>query len=212
MTTAFDAMGNRVAKTDNVTGSESYAFDNANRNRRKLVSAEATRQVGASAVQNYVSDADGNTTSDGKRAMAWDSQNRLIENYLSGGGTADQHVSRFKYGADGLRRRMITYTLPYYEDEGDILGVPSSGGRTEYKPANATITHYGYDGTNVVREWSEDPLTQVKTIAATYLMGPTGPMYADKTQFSSKRPASAADVRWFASVRTGTCTTASVAS
>ena len=65
----------------------------------------------------------------------------------------------------------------------------------------ASITHYGYDGANAVREWSEDPLTQVKTIAATYLLGPSGPMY--------KRPANAADVRWFASVRTGMSTTAS---
>ena len=75
-----------------------------------------------------------------------------------------------------------------------------------------SITHYGYDGANVVREWSEDPLTRVMSVAATYLLGPSGPMYADKTQFLSKRPANAADVRWFASVRTGMSTTASAAS
>ena len=75
--------------------------------------------------------------------------------------------------------------------------------------APSTITHYDYDGTNAVWEWSEDPLTHVTSVAATYLLGPSGPMYADKTQFSSKRPANAADVRWYASVRTGTCTTAS---
>ena len=73
--------------------------------------------------------------------------------------------------------------------------------------APSTITHYGYDGSNVTREWSEDPLTHVTSVAATYLLGPSGPMYADKTQFLSKRPANAADVRWFASVRTGMSTT-----
>ena len=66
-----------------MAGSESYAFDNANRNRLKLVSAEATRRLGAGAVQSYASDADGSeksagpiflyTLSDGDRANAWDS-------------------------------------------------------------------------------------------------------------------------------------------
>ena len=103
-------MGNRLAKTDNGTGSESYAFDNANRNRRKLVSAEATRQVGVSAAQSYASDADGSeksagpiflyTLTDGDRANAWDSQNRLVS-LIKAGKTCDFH-----YGADGLRRRM----------------------------------------------------------------------------------------------------------
>lgn len=37
-------MGNRTAKTDNVTGNETYAFDDANR--------IATRQVGTSAVRS----------------------------------------------------------------------------------------------------------------------------------------------------------------
>jgi len=55
-------MGNRLAKTDNVTGSEGYTFDNANR--------IATRQVGASPITNYASDADGNTLTDGKHANA----------------------------------------------------------------------------------------------------------------------------------------------
>ncbi len=177
-TYGFDAMGNRLAKTDNVTGSEGYTFDNANR--------IATRQVGASAVQSYTSDADGNTLTDGKHTNAWDSQNLLASCATTG---TNANTSTFAYGADGLRRKM---------------SVTNAG-----QAAPNTITHYGYDGTSAVREWAEDPLTQVRTIAATYLLGPSGPMYADKTQFSSKRPTNAADVRWFASVRTGTCTTAS---
>ena len=51
-----------------------------------------------------------------------------------------------------------------------------------------TITHYGYDATNVVREWEEN-IAGVLNVSATYLLGPSGPMY--------KRPANAADVRWY---------------
>ena len=81
-------MGNRTAKTDNVTGSEGYSFDNANR--------LATRQVGSSSAVSYTSDANGNTLTDGDRTNAWDSQNRLISLIKSG------KTSAFRYGADGL--------------------------------------------------------------------------------------------------------------
>ncbi len=47
--------------------------------------------------QNYTSDADGNTLSDGTRTNVWDSQNRLVS-CTSGGVT-----STSTYGADGLR-------------------------------------------------------------------------------------------------------------
>ena len=119
-------MGNRLAKTDNGTGSESYAFDNANRNRRKLVSAEATRQVGVSPITNYASDTNGNTLTDGKHTNARDSQNRLASCATSGTNT-----SAFAYGADGLRRRM---------------SVTNSG-----QASPMSITYDGYDGTNAVR-------------------------------------------------------------
>ena len=129
------------------------------------------------------------TLTEGKHANAWDAQNRLASCATTG---ANANTSDYRYGADGLRRRMA---------------VTNSG---QTRPTR--ITYDGYDGTNAVREWNEVPLTQVKAVAATYLMGPSGPMYADKTQFLSKRPANAADVRWFASVRTGMSTTASVVS
>ncbi len=48
----------------------------------------------------------------------------------------------------------------------------TNSGRT----APSTITHYDYDGTNAVWEWSEDPLTHVMSVAATYLIGPSGPV------------------------------------
>ncbi len=147
-------MGNRTAKTDNVTGSESYAFDDANR--------IATRQVGSSAVQSYTSDANGNTLTDASHTNKWDSQNRLVSS-LSNGKTSD-----FRYGADGLWRR---------------FSVTPTG---QSQPT--MITHYGYDGTNVIREWEEN-IAGVLNVSATYLLGPSGPMY--------KRPANAIDVRWY---------------
>ncbi|MBC8138085.1 MAG: RHS repeat-associated core domain-containing protein [Fibrella sp.] len=153
-TYSFDAMGNRTAKTDNVTGKETYTFDDANR--------IATRQVGASAVTNYSSDANGNTLTDATHTNQWDSQNRLVSS-LSNGKT-----SAFKYGADGLRRK---------------FSVTPTG-----QSQATTITHYGYDGSNVVREWEEN-IAGVLYASATYLLGPSGPMY--------KRPANAADVRWY---------------
>ena len=122
----------------------------------------ATRQVGSSAVQSYTSDANGNTLTDASHTNKWDSQNRLVSS-LSNGKTSD-----FRYGADGLRRK---YT------------VTPTGQNTP-----TSITHYGYDGTNVVREWEEN-IAGVLYASATYLLGPSGPMY--------KRPANAADVRWY---------------
>ncbi len=152
-TYSFDAMGNRTAKTDNVTGGETYAFDDANR--------IATRQVGAGTVTTYTSDANGNMLADASHTNQWDSQNRLVSS-LSNGKTSD-----FRYGADGLRRKMAV---------------------TDGDQAPITITHYGYDGSNVVREWEEN-IAGVLNVSATYLLGPNGPMY--------KRPANAADVRWY---------------
>lgn len=153
-TYAFDTMGNRTAKTDNVTGNEVYTFDNANR--------IATRQVGSSAATTYTSDANGNTLTDATHTNTWDSQNRLVSS-LSNGKT-----SAFKYGADGLRRKM---------------SVTPTGQSTP-----TTITHYGYNGTNVIREWEEN-VAGVLSVSATYFVGTSGPMY--------KRPANAADVRWY---------------
>ena len=99
-------MGNRTAKTDNVTGNETYAFDAANR--------ITTRQVGTSAVINYISDANGNTTSrdnsitppypgEERYYSYWDSQNRLVNvgNYEN---PDDIKSAYYDYGADGLRR------------------------------------------------------------------------------------------------------------
>ena len=151
-------MGNRTAKTDNVTGNEGYTFDNANR--------IATRQVGTSAATNYTSDANGNTLTDATHTNVWDSQNRLVSCQTSGNGA---NTSRFLYGADGLRRRMA---------------VTNAG-----QSVAATITDYAYDSSNVVREFAKDPTSGVASISATYLMGPSGPMY--------RRPANAADVRWY---------------
>ena len=49
---------------------------------------------------------------------------------------------------------------------------------------------FAYDGSNVVRALTEGDTADMMTgIAATYLLGPSGPMY--------RRPANAADVRWY---------------
>ncbi len=100
---------------------------------------------------NYTSDANGNTLTDASHTNKWDSQNRLVSS-LSNGKTSD-----FRYGADGLRRKMSV----------------TNGGQTTPN----TITHYGYDTTNVVRKWEEN-IAGVLNVSATYLLGPSGPMYA----------------------------------
>jgi YD repeat-containing protein len=56
---SFDSMGNRLAKTDNQTGSESYVYNNAN----MLLSRNG---------QGYTNDVNGNTLSGGGRTMTWD--------------------------------------------------------------------------------------------------------------------------------------------
>jgi RHS repeat-associated protein len=84
----FDAMGNRLTKTDNVAGNDTYSYNAAN----MLLS----RNGGA-----YTNDANGNTLTGGGRTNTWDGQNRLMQCVF--GGTTTTHT----YGADGLRRRTV---------------------------------------------------------------------------------------------------------
>jgi RHS repeat-associated protein len=121
-----------------------------------------TRQVGSSPVTSYTSDANGNTLTDANHTNTWDSQNRLVASLSSG------KTSAFRYGADGLRRKHTATATGQ--------GTPDS------------ITHYGYDGTNVVRKWEEN-IAGVLNVSATYPLGPSGPMY--------RRPANVTDVRWY---------------
>ncbi len=99
----FDAMGNRLGKTDSVAGSTGYTVDAANR----LLTAGAN---------TYTSDADGNTLTDGTRTNVWDSQNRLAS-CTSGGVT-----STYTYGADGLRRTStVNGVTTYYVYDGTMM-------------------------------------------------------------------------------------------
>jgi RHS repeat-associated protein len=84
----FDAMGNRLTKTDSVAGNDTYSYNAAN----MLLS----RNGGA-----YTNDANGNTLTGGGRTNTWDGQNRLTQCVF--GGTTTTHT----YGADGLRRRTV---------------------------------------------------------------------------------------------------------
>jgi RHS repeat-associated protein len=89
----FDAMGNRVGKTDSVNGNETYTYSNAN--------MLLTRTVG-STTTNYTSDADGNTLSlsgTGGRTSTWDSENRMVSCTLG------SNTSSYVYGVDGIRRQ-----------------------------------------------------------------------------------------------------------
>ena len=89
----FDAMGNRMSKTDNVTGNETYAYNNANmllsRNGQAYTYDlnSTTGQVG-----------NGNQLTGGGRVNTWDAENRLITSVYNG------KKSTYTYGADGLRR------------------------------------------------------------------------------------------------------------
>ena len=84
-------MGNRLTKTDNVNGNETYTYNNAN--------MLLTRNTDA-----YTHDANGNTLTGGGRTNTWDSQNRLAQ-CVNGTTT-----STFTYGADGIRHRTVVQT------------------------------------------------------------------------------------------------------
>jgi RHS repeat-associated protein len=114
--------------------------------------------------QSYTNDPNGNTLSGGGRTMTWDSQNRMAS-CIAGTG-ANQKTSNFAYGTDGLRRRMQV--------------VSSTGSYT---------TDYVLDGQNVVQELTTTSANVNPILTATYLQGPSGPMY--------KRPANSVDVRWY---------------
>jgi len=102
----FDAMGNRLGKTDSVAGATSYDYDAANR----LMLA-----TGAGG-DRYASDADGNTTTSGRRTNVWDSQNRLVSC------TANGTTSTYTYGADGLRRSAtVNGVTTYYVYDGTMM-------------------------------------------------------------------------------------------
>jgi RHS repeat-associated protein len=84
----FDAMGNRLTKTDNVAGNDTYTYNAAN--------MLLTRNMGS-----YTNDANGNTLTGGGRTNTWDGQNRLTQCVYNS--TTTTHT----YGADGLRRRTV---------------------------------------------------------------------------------------------------------
>ncbi len=85
---SFDAMGNRTQKADSVSGTENYAYNNAN--------MLLTRGSNA-----YTNDMAGNTLTGGGRTNTWDVQNRLRQCAYSG------NTSQYTYGSDGLRRRSV---------------------------------------------------------------------------------------------------------
>jgi RHS repeat-associated protein len=147
----FDAMGNRLTKTDNVAGNETYGYNNANMLLNRMVGGTNNA---------YTNDADGNTLTGGNRTMTWDSANRMVRCVYNG------NTNTMTYGADGLRRSMTT----------------SKNGTT-------TTTKYILDDDKVVQE-TQATGSNTPVISATYLNGPSGPMY--------KRPSNAADVRWYA--------------
>ena len=128
--------GENQAYTFDAMGTRTAKTDNVTGNKSYTfdnANRLVTRQVGSSPVANYTSDADGNTLTDGYRTNTWDSQNRLISCATSGTGA---QTSTFVYGADGLRRKFT---------------VTNNGQSTP-----ASITHFGYDASNVVREWGEN--------------------------------------------------------
>jgi RHS repeat-associated protein len=137
----FDPMGNRLSRTVNGI-QEGYTYNNAN----MLLTRGAA---------SYTNDANGNTLTDGasNRSMTWDSQNRMASCTYAG------QTSTFTYGADGLRRRMVTgaNTTDYLLDGQSVVreiknGVVDAtylnGPRgPEYKrDQNGAVSWYLYDG------------------------------------------------------------------
>lgn len=153
--------------------SQTYGFDAIGNRTSKADNVTGSEVYGYNAAnmllarngQNYSNDANGNTLSGGGRSMTWDAQNRMVS-CVTGTGSG-QKISSFVYGSDGLRRRMT---------------VASANSNPTY------TTDYVLDGNNVVQE-SVTVGNGTPVVAATYLMGPSGPMY--------KRPSNLADVRWY---------------
>ena len=88
---SFDAMGNRLSKTDTgggIGGTESYSYNSAN-------------MLLTRGVNTYTNDANGNTLTGGGRTNTWDSANRLVQ-CVNGSTT-----STFTYAADGIRHRSV---------------------------------------------------------------------------------------------------------
>ena len=87
----FDAMGNRLSKTDaggGINGTENYIYNNAN----MLLSRAGNA---------YTNDVNGNTLTGGGRTNTWDSENRMTQCAYNG------TTSQFTYAADGLRHRSV---------------------------------------------------------------------------------------------------------
>ncbi len=87
----FDAMGNRLSKTDvggGINGTENYTYNNAN----MLLSRAGNA---------YTNDANGKTLTGGGRTNTWDSENRMTRCVYNG------TTSQFTYAADGLRHRSV---------------------------------------------------------------------------------------------------------
>ena len=145
----FDNMGNRLTKSDSVTGNETSTYNNAN----MLLTRGAS---------NYTNDLNGNTLTGGGRTNTWDSQNRLLQCVYNG------NTSTFTYGADGLRRKSVVNgtishtlydnTMPVREQR-HVNNNPSQalfnyatyliGARgPEYRrdDVNSTVRWYLYDG------------------------------------------------------------------
>ncbi|BDI28739.1 hypothetical protein CCAX7_007900 [Capsulimonas corticalis] len=102
----FDPMGNRLTKSDIVSGTtttNNYTCDAANR----LTAVDANA---------YTNDANGNTLTGSGRTNVWDSQNRLVS-CTTGGAT-----TTYTYGADGLRRSATTAGVTtYYVYDGSMM-------------------------------------------------------------------------------------------
>ena len=122
-----------------------------------------------------MSDADGNTLTDGKRTMVWDSENRLVSCVAGGSGSNGSGTgstnSAFVYGTDGLRRR----------------GVVTNADGTK------TRTDYVYDASmlveEVVQHFSATNSALDSPTTVTYFQGPQGPLY--------RKASGEADPHWY---------------
>lgn len=139
----FDAMGNRLSKTDaggGINGTESYSYNNAN----MLLSRAGNA---------YTNDANGNTLTGGGRTCTWDSQNRMATCSYNG------NTSSFVYGADGIRHQSTVNgtTTDFVLDNsmfiremrgGSVYATYLMGARgPEYRrDASGNVKWYLYDG------------------------------------------------------------------
>ncbi len=134
----YDAIGNRVSKTDSVAGVTTYVYDN---NDRLLTETNGTKIT----TSTYDNNGNNLTRGDGTSLTTntWDIENRLIQS------VTDANTTIYQYDANGVRVSSQTNGVEtrYLVDSNR----PHASVVLEYNPSGTAITEYTY-GLNLISQ------------------------------------------------------------